>query len=141
MNTTAVSFVRRAIESFITAAHNSEDSDTGRDYIVSLYSADTLLNQVVTNYSNVTFDLEFTDNMRVEIVAQDGAATKVEKITNERRRSGRYTLVPGFGLNYGILGSELASLVCQKANYIGITPAQYEEDLEWLLDEKVIARC
>ncbi|TOO50899.1 hypothetical protein, partial [Vibrio parahaemolyticus] len=64
-----------------------------------------------------------------------------EKITNEQRRSGRYILVPGFGSNYGILGSELAGLVCQKANYIDITPAQYEEDLEWLLGEKVIARC
>lgn len=62
--------MRRARESFITAAHSSEDSDTGHDYIVSLYSADTLLNQVVTNNSSVTFDLEFTDKMRVEIVAQ-----------------------------------------------------------------------
>ncbi|TOP16106.1 hypothetical protein CGH21_25100, partial [Vibrio parahaemolyticus] len=71
----------------------------------------------------------------------DIAATRAEKITNEQRRSGRYILVPGFGSNYGILGSELAGLVCQKANYIDITPAQYEEDLEWLLGEKVIARC
>lgn len=39
------------------------------------------------------------------------------------------------------LGSELAGFFCQKANYLEITPAQYEEDLEWLLDEKVIARC
>ncbi|MBH9742186.1 phage tail protein [Vibrio navarrensis] len=70
--TTTVSFVRRAKESFVTAAHNSEDSDTGHDYIVRLYSDDTLLNQAVTKESSVTFDLEFTDSMRVEVTARDG---------------------------------------------------------------------
>ncbi|MCX8758032.1 hypothetical protein NOK64_19475 [Vibrio parahaemolyticus] len=70
--TTTVSFVRRAKESFVTAAHNSKDSDTGHDYIVSLYSDDVLLNQVVTKESSVAFDLEFTSSMRAEVTARDG---------------------------------------------------------------------
>ncbi|HBC3867529.1 TPA: hypothetical protein KD877_003079 [Vibrio parahaemolyticus] len=103
--------------------------------------AEVLADSQIT-ISNSQYNIEENRiNYSRKLFLLDIAATKAEKITNEQRRSGRYILVPGFGSNYGILGSELAGLVCQKANYIEITPAQYEEDLEWLIDEKVIARC
>jgi len=61
-------------------------------------------------------------------------------ITAHERKSGKFILLPGFGAGYGLLGSTLATLACEKAKFITITPTQYEEDLEWLIEEKVISR-
>ena len=70
----------------------------------------------------------------------DVAANNGTNISDTDRRSGRFILVPGFGANYGVLGSDLGRLVCEQARSIQISIFEYEQDIEWLLDEKVISR-
>lgn len=70
----------------------------------------------------------------------DIAANNGNEISHEERCSGRFILLPGFGVNYGILGSKLVRLVCELARSIEIDLVAYEQDIEWLLDEKVISR-
>jgi hypothetical protein len=62
------------------------------------------------------------------------------QLSDAERRSGRFILVPGFGANFGVLGSDLGRLVSEQAQSIQISIYKYEQDIEWLLEEKVISR-
>jgi|GEM_PF-571145 len=70
----------------------------------------------------------------------DIAANNGHEISDKDRCSGRFILLPGFGANYGILGSDLGRLVCELARSIKIDLVEYEQDIEWLLGEKIISR-
>ena len=70
----------------------------------------------------------------------DVAANAGRQISDTDRKSGMFILLPGFGANYGVLGSELCKLVSDQARSITVGLIEYEQDIEWLLKEKVIAR-
>jgi hypothetical protein len=94
---------------------------------------------IMLNNSNFQIKDSRIDYAR-KLFILDIAALNASKITKTELRSGKFILIPGFGANYGILGSNLATLVCQNAKFVSISASQYEEDLEWLLNEKVISR-
>ena len=70
----------------------------------------------------------------------DVAACCGQSISEVERKSGRFLLLPGFGANYGILGSDLSRLVLEKALSLVVDIVEYEKDIEWLLDQGVISR-
>lgn len=74
-----------------------------------------------------------------KIFILDIAAKNADHIYNLEIKQRNYILLPGFGPNYGILGSKLAELVCLEAKSINISIVEYEQDIEWLLNEKVIS--
>jgi len=61
-------------------------------------------------------------------------------ITQTEKSSQKYLLVPGNGANKGIKESRLAELAFDLCKDINITPTEFIEDIEWLLDEGVIKR-
>lgn len=70
----------------------------------------------------------------------DIAANYASTISDEQRKSMKYLLVPGYGANYGIIESELTSLVCSICKQITISAPVFASDIEWLLDEGVFKR-
>ncbi|XQE68341.1 hypothetical protein ACOAPY_07155 [Pseudomonas sp. P3C3] len=70
----------------------------------------------------------------------DVAACCGRSVIESERKSGRFLLIPGFGANYGILGSDLSRLVLEKALSLVVDIVEYEKDIEWLLDQGVISR-
>lgn len=72
LNDVTVSYVRRAKEDFVTASHNSIDSDTGHDYEVSIWNGSSLLGQVTTKENSAVLGVVWNDDYRVEVVTRDG---------------------------------------------------------------------
>lgn len=70
----------------------------------------------------------------------DIAANYSCSITQAEKSSQKYLLVPGNGANKGIKESKLAELAFDLCKDINITPTEFIEDIEWLLDEGVVKR-
>ncbi|HCG5283676.1 TPA: hypothetical protein NJZ47_005120 [Vibrio parahaemolyticus] len=71
-NDVTISYIRRAKEDFVTASHNSVDSATGHDYVVSVWNGNALLDQVITKENRAVLDVVWQDGYRVEVVTRDG---------------------------------------------------------------------
>jgi hypothetical protein len=99
-----------------------------------------LLNATIVINENRVEIAEGRKNIARRFLILDIAANHGRSITKAEKNTEKYILVPGYGQNYGILESDLSLLVCDIVKIEVVTANQFTKDLEWLLDEGVIAR-
>lgn len=86
----------------------------------------------------------FLSSQRIPIARRlmilDLAAQYSVQITDDERYTEKFLLIPGYGVNQAILESELCKRVCEAIKAINVSAVDFSEDIEWLLDERVIKR-